>query len=949
MKILRVMLGDEKITFENLPEQWKYLGGSALLAKIMTQEVPPMADPLGPENHLIVACGPLAGTRAPQLGRISVGAKSPLTMGIKEANSGGPAGQILDRLGIRAIIVQGIAQNKQSYCLLVSKDKAELIAADEYRGMKNYELVSSLQKKFGDKIAVISTGVAGERQYKGASVSLTDIFGDPSRNAARGGLGAVMGSKGLKAIILDPAQADQADIADPEAFRKIVRAWANVLKHDISCSLFSRFGTPFAINNSASHGTLPANNYRSGRPENFIAVSGNAIQKILYDRGGKMHGCMPGCLVQCSIIYPDKDGKKICGAYEYELIALLGTNLGITDNDAIARLKFMCDDLGVDGVEAGSALGVAAEAGEMAWGDGEAAMRLLEEIEKETPLGVALGNGVVATARHLGVKRVPAFKGQALPAHDPRSVKGTGMTYFTSPMGADHTAGLTYRLPKDKNKQTENSLKSQIQSAACDAFGYCLNSVPGGKSVYPFFADLMNARFGLHMTPEDVMEVGKQTLRDQLAFNEKAEFSKMDLDMPAFVREETIKPTDAVFDVDENEVRNLWSGLDSFREKEKVWEVRIPPLPDVMLGAGVAQTMGPRIKQLNVSKAFLVTDPFLFKSGRAEEVRRILEKSGIETVIFPDVEPDPPIELIERAGKLYKENGCDGIVGLGGGSSLDTAKTLGLRVTHSGDLREYEGLVGGGGKIKPIFPPIICIPTTSGTGSEVNPCAVLTDKERDLKFILMSNHFIPKLAVVDPHFCKTMPPGLTIDSGIDALAHCIEGYVSLATPYHPYFESMALYGVKLIGRSLIPAYKDGNNIQARTDLCMAAMCGGLAFLKGLGIGHALTHTLGAHYHLPHGRAAIFGLLGFVKANKETCKEAFMDMAYLINRSNDLEESLLYLYRELEIPLSLKAHGIPKEALKEIAFYTTRDAVNMATDPTSPNQQKILELLMEMYE
>jgi alcohol dehydrogenase class IV len=368
-----------------------------------------------------------------------------------------------------------------------------------------------------------------------------------------------------------------------------------------------------------------------------------------------------------------------------------------------------------------------------------------------------------------------------------------------------------------------------------------------------------------------------------------------------------------------------------------------------MLGAGVARNMGQRIKQLKVKKIFLVTDPFMFKSGRAEEIKKILEASGITTVIFAEVEPDPPIELIERAGTLYKETGCDGILGLGGGSSMDTAKTLGLRVSHSGDMREYEGVVGGGAKIKPIFPPTICVPTTSGTGSEVNPCAVLTDKQRDLKFILMSNHFIPKLAVVDPLLCKTMPKSLTIESGLDALSHCIEGYVSLATPYHPYFESMALYGAKLIGRSIIPAYKDGNNIAARTDMCMAAICGGLAFLKGLGIGHAITHTLGAHYHMPHGRAAIFGLLCFVRANKETCKEQFIDLSQLINRSNDLEGSLLHLYNELEIPLSLKTHGIAKNDLKEIAFYASRDAVNMATDPTTPSQAKILELLTEIYE
>ena len=241
MKILRVDMKNEKVTFENIEEEWKYIGGSALIAKIMNKEVPPATDPLGPENLFIVAVGPLAGTGAPQLGRISVGAKSPLTLGIKEANSGGPAGQILDRLGIRAIIVRGTPQGNRLYFLFISKDKATLMPADEYRSMKNYELVSKLRKKYGEKIAVLSTGIAGERKYRGASVSFTDIFGDPSRNAARGGLGAVMGSKGLKAIMIDPSQAGQVDLAHPEEFRKAVKSWVDTLKHDIGCSLYSRY------------------------------------------------------------------------------------------------------------------------------------------------------------------------------------------------------------------------------------------------------------------------------------------------------------------------------------------------------------------------------------------------------------------------------------------------------------------------------------------------------------------------------------------------------------------------------------------------------------------------------------------------------------------------------------------------------------------------------------
>jgi aldehyde:ferredoxin oxidoreductase len=352
------------------------------------------------------------------MGRISVGAKSPLTLGIKEANSGGPAGQVLDRLGIRAIVVQGQAPAGHLYNLIVRKEGAELVDAEACRGMRNYHLVAALQRQYGDKIAAITTGFAGERRYRGASVSLTDIFGDPSRNAARGGLGAVMGSKGLKAVVLDPTGTDQVPLAHPEDFREAVRNWASVLRHDVSCSLFS--GSAPLLPSPTPRDTGPFRQTTTAPGDRQISSPSavNAIQKILFERGGKMHGCMPGCRVQCSIIYPDKDGKRICSAYEYETIGLLGTNLGITDNDAIARLKFLCDDMGLDGIETGSALGLAAEAGKFAWGDEAGATALLQEIEEGTPLGVALANGVVATARFLGIDRVPAYKGQALPAQD---------------------------------------------------------------------------------------------------------------------------------------------------------------------------------------------------------------------------------------------------------------------------------------------------------------------------------------------------------------------------------------------------------------------------------------------------------------------------------------------------------------------------------------------------
>ena len=411
------------------------IGGTGLIAKIMAREVPPDADPLGPQNKLIIAAGPLAGTMAPQLGRISVGAKSPLTCGIKEANSGGPAAQKMDRLGIRSIIVEGTPKDKKLYYLHISSRGATIVPCESYRGMKTYELTTRLQSEHGNKAAIICIGIGGEREYRSASVSFTDMLGDPSRNAARGGLGAVMGSKGLKAVVIDTTGAPALKMADRETFKKTVKSWVHTLEHDTGCGLLSTFGTPFAVVNSSYTGSMPADNYTSGKPSGFKSVSAEAIQNKLFERGGKMHGCMPGCVVKCSILYPDEKGNQLAGAYEYEAVAMLGTNLGINDPDAIARLKFICDDLGIDVIEIGAALAVAGSAKKMTPGDEASAIRLLKEIEQKTEFGEILANGVVATAKALGIDRVPAYKGQAIPGHDPRGVKGTGVTYATSPWG----------------------------------------------------------------------------------------------------------------------------------------------------------------------------------------------------------------------------------------------------------------------------------------------------------------------------------------------------------------------------------------------------------------------------------------------------------------------------------------------------------------------------------
>jgi aldehyde:ferredoxin oxidoreductase len=949
MRIVRVNMDELKVSYEALPEEWGIVGGRGLIAKIMNREVPPDADPMGGRNKLIITGGPLAGTLAPMCGRISIGAKSPLTLGIKEANAGGPAAQKLDRLDIRAIIVEGIPKDERLYFLELFSNDVNLLLADEYRGVKNYDLIEAIHKKYGRKVSVISIGIGGERESKGASISLTDIFGDPSRNAGRGGLGSVMGSKGIKAVVISDEGTPRVDIADKDLFKKTVRSWVETLKGDMSCRLFSTFGTPLAVAPNSYQGTMPARNYSSGRPEGFKGLTGEAIKRNVWERGGKYHACMPGCVVQCSIIYNDAQGKRLASAYEYEAIAMLGTNLGIDDPDAVGRLKFMCDDLGLDLIELGSSLGVAASAGKMKMGDAESAVRLIREIEIGTDLGRALADGVVATAKFLGVTRIPAIKGQAIPGHDPRSVKGTGVTYFTSPMGPDHTAGLTYRIPLRKSGQAKNSLRAQIKAATCDTLGYCINALPGGRaSLYGFFRDLLNARYGIALTEDDIINVGKETLRDELRFNEGAEFSKAHENKAEFMRKETLLPTKSIFDVEASEANHIWDGLESYREPEKIWQVRFPSFPQILFGAGVLRTMGEHIKEIGIKRALFIADPVMKHLGYAGEVQKILEKIGVASVLFSEVQPDPPVEEIEETGRIFKKEGCDSVVALGGGSSMDVAKATSLRVSQPGILEEYGSMVGGTGKIRPPLPPVICIPTTSGTGSEVNSYSVITDREKNQKFMITSEFLVPTLAVIDPELTKTMPPGLTAQTGVDALAHCVEGFVGMAMPYHPYYEALGLYGIKLVGRSLRKAVAHGDDIDARTDMCMAAIYGGVCFTKGLGLGHAIGHVLGSFYHILHSMAVSVALLCFVRGNQKGCQEKFSDLAYALDHSHDLESALTKLYEDIGMPTRFRDLGIKDSDLRRIAFEASMDVPNTVGNPIPPNESRILELLKAFY-
>lgn len=556
--IIRVNMSDLKVETEEVPEGYLLLGGRGLTAKIMNNEVPPACDPWGRYNKLIIATGFFSGTGAVSSSRISVGGKSPLTGGIKEANAGGVAGQKLGRLGIKAIIFEGQPEKKNMYLLKVDSKGAELIEANQLTGLGNYAVAEKLREQYGKEVGIVSVGKAGEMRFANSTVAVTDVEGRPCRHAARGGLGSVMGSKGIKAVVIDDENTSNVPIKDKKAFREAVRENARILREDKGLVLLlSTYGIAGAVNLINEMGALPTRNFRSGKFEGAEKITGERMAELRKMRGGRMHACMPTCTVGCSPVFLNRNGEYVTAAFEYEALAMLGSNLGIDDIDAIAEMDRLCDDYGLDTIETGSALAVAAEAGLIDFGDGKKAKDLIKEMGQGTLLGRILGQGAAVAARVLGVSRVAAVKGQALPGHEPRVLKCTGVTLATSPMGADHTAGMVLDSSIPKNKLVETSKNNQILFALVDSTGCCqiAFAVPG--TAVPLIQGMLNARYGLELTEKDVLEIGRAVLEEEVKFNRAAGITESHNKLPEFFLEEPLPPTDYIFDLPEEELKNF--------------------------------------------------------------------------------------------------------------------------------------------------------------------------------------------------------------------------------------------------------------------------------------------------------------------------------------------------------------------------------------------------------
>lgn len=572
--IYRVNMSDLTVVAEPPSAAWELLGGRGLTSEVINQEVTATCHPLSAGNKLVFAPGLLTGTGAPCAGRLSVGAKSPLTGTIKESNSGGTAAQALAALGIRALILEGKPAERQWYRLVVSCRGVEIEAAPELAGLGNYETVAQQLSRFGDKVSCMSIGPAGEMGCAAASIAVTDVAHHPTRHCGRGGLGAVMGSKGVKVIVVDPAGGGRREPADRPAFTQAVRQFAAALsRHPLSGDTLPAYGTNALAHVINQAGALPTYNFAAGQFDGTEAISGERQREVILERDGVVaHACHRGCTIKCSRIYPDEHGEFLTEGPEYETVWAHGANCGIDDLDAIARMDRMDDDLGLDSIETGVTIGVAMEAGVIPFGDAAGALRLLEEVAAGTPLGRCVASGAETLARVFGVTRVPTVKGQAIPAYDPRAIKGIGVTYATTTQGADHTAGYAVAQnilniggkldPLSPDGQAELSRNLQIATAAIDSSGMCLFvafAVLDDPQAAQGLCDLIAARLGRAFTADDLTELGKRVLRNERAFNARAGFTAADDRLPDFFREEKLPPHEAVFDVPDEELDGVFN------------------------------------------------------------------------------------------------------------------------------------------------------------------------------------------------------------------------------------------------------------------------------------------------------------------------------------------------------------------------------------------------------
>lgn len=587
MWILRLNMLDLSYRLEDLPAAYKNLGGRGMTSTLVHDEVPPLCHPLGPNNKIIFAPGIVTGTPASTSSRISVGAKSWLTGGIKESNAGSSWAPFLANMRVRALVVEGQPKEKNKYYLAYiswdekeGKPKVEFMPADEYVGKDLYEVFPKIYEKFGTGVAVAGCGVAGEFGYGNSGVVFNDLGRRPSRYSGRGGLGAVLASKRLKFIVLNSKGAPGVHIENKALFDQGAKKLTEALReHAITKPKggLNTYGTAVLINIMNEAGGLPTRNFSSGRFEGAAKIAGEAIFEGNKNRLGRElynHACSPGCIIQCSNTWYKPDGTEHTSCVEYESDWALGANCGIDNLDDIAELVRLCNAYGLDTIETGTTIAVAMEAGVIPFGDGKKAIGLVQEMGKGTPLGKILGSGTEYAGRTFGLTRVPTVKRQSMPAYEPRAVKGIGITYATSTMGADHTAGYTIAPeilsvggkadPLTPEGKAALSRAFQATTAFIDSTGHCLFIAFAILDIASGFEGLMeecNGVLGTEWKPDEAAKIGAEILRKERSFNEAAGLSRADDRLPEFMKYEPLPPHNQVFDVPDQALDSVYAEL----------------------------------------------------------------------------------------------------------------------------------------------------------------------------------------------------------------------------------------------------------------------------------------------------------------------------------------------------------------------------------------------------
>lgn len=345
----------------------------------------------------------------------------------------------------------------------------------------------------------------------------------------------------------------------------------------------------------------------------------------------------------------------------------------------------------------------------------------------------------------------------------------------------------------------------------------------------------------------------------------------------------------------------------------------------IYFGGGAIDNLPDYVQDIGIKKPLLVTDPGMLGTDVFPKVEAILKDAGIEFSIFSQVNPNPLDSDISKAVEVFKNQECDGLIGLGGGSPLDAAKVVQVLAAHGGRVNDYDISTGGNQNIKGPLAPMIAIPTTAGTGSEVGSCSVITSVEQGRKFLVCSPLLRPAIALLDPELTVGLPAALTAGTGMDAFTHCVEALA--VKDFHPMCDAIAVKGIEYVAQYLEIAVKEPDNIEARGYMQLAAMMGAVAFQKDLGAAHSLSHSLSSVSHVPHGLANAICIVPVMKFNKENCLKEYAKVAacFGINTfgmsdekaADEAIKAVTDLNKRIGIPEKLSQVGVKEEQLEEL--------------------------------